>query len=290
MSKSILRYTFWSLSKLPFGLLYLLSDVLYVLIYHVFGYRKKIVFKNLINSFPEKKEEEIQLIAKKFYKKFPDLIVEAIKMASITEQEVIDRVELINTEEVYRHFDSGKGIICVTSHYSNWEWGIHRLSFMTDFPRLVIYKPLNNKDFDDVYNGIRTRFGATMVPMKQILRHIVRLRNSPYFSVFVADQTPVYQDSDYYLTFLNQDSLVYTGPERIAKMTNNPIVFCEIIPKEKRGYYYSKFTTLVEDPSAYEPFEITHIHNKYTEELIRRKPEYWLWTHNRWKRQRREKA
>ena len=290
MSKSILKYTFWTISKLPFGILYLISDALYILIFHVIGYRKKVVFKNLRNSFPEKSEVEIQQIAKKFYKKFPDLIVEAIKMASISEEEVKKRVELINPEEVDRHLNNGKGIICVTSHYSNWEWGIHRLSFMTDSPRLVIYKPLNNKDFDDVYNGIRTRFGATMVPMKQILRHIARLRNMPYFSVFVADQTPVYQDSDYYLAFLNQESLVYTGPERIAKITNNPIVFCEIIPKEKRGYYYSKFTTLVEDPSQHEPYEITHIHNKYTEELIRQKPEYWLWTHNRWKRQRKNKA
>lgn len=290
MSKSIFKFIFWSLSQLPFGILYLLSDALYVLIYYILGYRKKVVFKNLRNSFPEKSETEILEIAKKFYKKFPDLIVEVIKMASISEQEVIERVELTNPEEVERHLNSGKGVICVTSHYANWELGIHRLSFMTNFPRLVIYKPLNNKSFDEVYNNIRTRFGATMVPMKQILRHLVRLKNSPYVSVFVADQTPVYQDSDYFLTFLNQDALVYTGPERLSKMTNNPIVFCEIIPKEKRGYYYANFTTLVENPVEYAPYEITHIHNKYTEELIRKKPEYWLWTHNRWKRQRRNKS
>ncbi|MGN0002658.1 MAG: lysophospholipid acyltransferase family protein [Sphingobacterium composti] len=290
MSKGILQFIFRSISILPFSILYIISDVLFVLIYYVIGYRKKVVFKNLRNSFPEISEKEIEGIAKRFYKYFPDLIVEAIKMASITQQEVIERIELLNTDEIERHFLNGKGIICVTSHYSNWEWGIHRLSFMTDYPRLVIYKPLNNKDFDQVYNGIRTRFGATMVPMKQILRHIVKLRNSPYFSVFVADQTPVYQESDYFLNFLNQETLVYTGPERIAKMTNNPVVFCEIIPKDKRGFYYAKFTTLVENPSAYEPYEITQIHNKYTEELIRKKPEYWLWTHNRWKRKRRNKA
>ncbi|MCA5003564.1 lysophospholipid acyltransferase family protein [Sphingobacterium bovistauri] len=287
MSKSILKFLFWSVSLLPHGILYLLSDALYILIYYVFGYRKKVVLKNLRKSFPEKSEQEIKSIAKIFYKKFPDLIVEAIKMASISEEEVKKRVELINPEEINRHLDAGRGIICVTSHYSNWEMGIHRLSFMTEYPKLVIYKPLNNKNFNEVFNNIRTRFGAQMVPMKQILRHIVKLKNQPYFSVFVADQTPVYQDSDYYLTFLNQETLVYTGAERIAKLTNNPIVFCEIIPKEKRGYYYSKFTTLVEDPSKHEPYEITHIHNKYTEDLIRKNPPYWLWTHNRWKRQRR---
>ena len=290
MSKSILKFIFWSLSKLPFSALYLLSDALYLLIYYVFGYRKKVVFKNLRNSFPEKTELEIQQIAKKFYRYFPDLIVEAIKMADISEQEVIKRIELLNPEEVYQHFDKGKAVIGVTAHYGNWELGIFRLSLMTKNPRLIIYKPLNNKAFDEVYNGIRTRFGATMVPMKQILRHIVRLRNTPHISMFVADQTPVYQDSDYFMPFLNQEALVYTGTERIAKMTNNPVVYCHIGRKEKRGHYYCKFTTLVENPAEHAEHEITHIHNRFTEKMIRENPPYWLWTHNRWKRQRRNQA
>ncbi|WP_262506569.1 lysophospholipid acyltransferase family protein [Sphingobacterium sp. T2] len=179
MSKSILKIVFWTLSKLPFSVLYLLSDVLYVLIYYIIGYRKKVVFKNLRNSFPEKSEEEILHIAKKFYRYFPDLIVECIKMANLSAEEVLKRMELINEEEVHRHLNAGKAIIGVTAHYSNWEWGIFRLSLLTEHPKLIIYKPLNNKAFDEVYNDIRTRFGATMVPMKQILRHIVRLRQYP---------------------------------------------------------------------------------------------------------------
>jgi KDO2-lipid IV(A) lauroyltransferase len=158
---------------------------------------------------------------------------------------------------------------------------------MTDHPKLIIYKPLNNKDFDDIYNNIRTRFGATMVPMKQILRHIVKLKNQLHISMFVADQTPVYQESDYFMDFLNQEALVYTGTERIAKMTGNPVVFCHIGRKEKRGYYFCKFTTLVEDPSQCVTHEITHIHNRFTEQIIRNEPAYWLWSHNRWKRKRR---
>ncbi|GAA4512571.1 lysophospholipid acyltransferase family protein [Sphingobacterium thermophilum] len=290
MSKSILKIVFWTLSKLPFSVLYLLSDVLYVLIYYIIGYRKKVVFKNLRNSFPEKSEEEILHIAKKFYRYFPDLIVECIKMANLSAEEVLKRMELINEEEVHRHLNAGKAIIGVTAHYSNWEWGIFRLSLLTEHPKLIIYKPLNNKAFDEVYNDIRTRFGATMVPMKQILRHIVRLRNTPHISMFVADQTPLYQDSDYFMPFLNQEALVYTGTERIAKMTNFPVVYCHIGRKEKRGYYYCKFTTLVEDPSQYGEHEITQIHNQFTEKMIRENPPYWLWTHNRWKRQRRNKS
>ncbi len=289
MTKNILYSVLWIISKLPFWMLYLISDFLYVFIYHVIGYREKIVLKNLRNSFPEKSEEEIAALTKKFYRYFPDIIVETIKMMSISEQEVLKRIELLNTDEVYRHFDAGKAVIGVTAHYCNWELGIHRLSLMTTNPRLIIYKPLNNKDFNQIFNNIRTRFGATMVPMKQILRHIVKLKSGPHISIFVADQTPLYQDSDYFMEFMNQDTLVYTGTERIAKMTNNPVVFCEIRRKSKRGHYYCKFTTLVEDPSVCAPYEITHLHNQFTERIINEEPQYWLWSHNRWKRQRKDK-
>lgn len=289
MGKNILSTVLWLISKIPFWILYIISDILFVFIYYVIGYRKKIVYKNLRNSFPEKSEKEIHKIAKSFYRYLPDIIVETIKMISISEKEVLKRIELVDADEIYRHFDQGKAVIGVTSHYCNWEMGIHRLSFMTDFPRLVIYKPLNNKDFNTIFNSIRTRFGATMVPMKQILRHIVKLKDKPHISIFVADQTPMYQDSDYFMPFLNQEALVYTGTARIAKLTGNPVVFCQIERKEKRGYYFCKFTTLVEDPALYEEYEITQLHNKFTEELIRKKPAYWLWSHNRWKRQRRER-
>lgn len=287
MTKNIIYSILWFLSKFPFWLLYLISDIIYVLIYYVLGYRKKIVYNNLYNSFPEKSPDEIKAIAKKFYRYLPDILVETIKMISISEKEVIKRIELINPDEVYRHFHAGKSVIGVTAHYGNWELGIHRLSLMTDYPRLIIYKPLNNKNFNSIFNNIRTRFGATMVPMKQILRHIVRLKNQPHISMFVADQTPLYQDSDFFMPFLNQEALVYTGTERISKLTENPVVFCEIGRKEKRGHYFCKFTTLIENPSLYPEHEITIIHNQFTEEIIKKEPAYWLWSHNRWKRQRR---
>ncbi|WP_270087562.1 lysophospholipid acyltransferase family protein [Sphingobacterium sp. SYP-B4668] len=287
MKIKILSGILFCLSILPFGVLYLLSDFFYYLLFYVVKYRKKVVLTNLSNAFPEKTKQERLLIAKKFYRFFPDLIVEAVKMRTISAKEVMKRIELINPEEVYRHFDSGKAVIGVTAHYCNWELGIHRVSLMTDNPVLIIYKPLNNKDFNHIFNSIRGRFGATMVPMKQILRHIVKLKKQPHISMFVADQTPVYQDSDYFLQFLNQETLVYTGTERIARLTHNPVVFCHIGRKEKRGHYYCKFTTLVEDASQYEEHEITKLHNRFTADIIREQPEYWLWSHRRWKRKRR---
>lgn len=289
MGKNILSTVLWLISKLPFWMLYIISDILFVIIYYIFGYRKKIVYKNLHTSFPEKSEKEIQQIAKQFYRYLPDIIVETVKMMTISKEEVTKRMEIINVDEVYRHFNQGKAVIGVTAHYANWELGIHRLSLMTDYPRLVIYKPLNNKDFNTIFNGIRSRFGVTMVPMKLILRNIVKLKGHPHISIFVADQTPMYQDSDYFMPFLNQEALVYTGTERMAKLTGNPVVFCHIGRKKKRGYYFCKFTTLIEEPALYKEHEITRIHNEFTEEIIRKEPAYWLWSHNRWKRQRREK-
>lgn len=287
MKEKLVYGLIYILSLLPFWCLYLISDFLYLLIFKIFGYRKRVVYENLRNSFPEKDEDEIHAIAKKFYRYFPDLLVESIKMASISAKEVRERIELLNPEEVYRHIDAGKSVIGVTAHYCNWELAIHSLSLMMDTPELIIYKPLNNKVFNTVHNKIRTRFGATMVPMKQILRHIIKLKNQPHISMFVSDQTPTYQDSDYFMEFLNQDTLVFTGTERIARLTKNPVLYCEIRRKAKRGYYFCKFTTLVENPDAYPEHAITHLQNQFTEQIIRDEPAYWLWSHRRWKRKRR---
>lgn len=280
---SVLSFFIYLLSLLPFWALYVLSDLGYVLLYHVIGYRKAVVFKNLRNAFPEKNEEERRQIARKFYRFLPDLMVEAIKMRSISVASVEKRMMLYQTEELERHFRAGKGVIAVTAHYGNWELGIHRISLFTENPALIIYKPLHNKAFDTVYNAIRSRFGAIMVPMKQTLRKIVAHRHQPHISVFVADQTPGRSDSHYFISFLNQHTPVYTGVEKIAKATGFPVVFCHI-DRVKRGHYCCTFTTLVEEPDKIPGHGITDIHNKFTENIIRRKPELWLWSHRRWKR------
>src|SRR5690606_5530880 len=274
MKKKSIDVSLYILSLLPFWVLYGISDGLYYLLFYIIRYRKDVVLDNLKNAFPEKSDGERYQVAKKFYRFFPDLVVEAVKMRTMSAKQVLRRIELLNPEEVYRHFAQNKGVIGVTAHYGNWELGIYRLSLMTDHPRLVIYKPLNDKAFNEVYNGLRSRFGAIMVPMKQILRHIVRLKNTPHISMFVADQTPTYQDSDYFMEFLHQETLVYTGTERIARLTKNPIVYCHIGRKEKRGHYFCKFTTLVEHPDDYQTHEITQLHNRFTEQIIKEQPEY----------------
>lgn len=285
MSKlSPIAILFWLISLLPFWALYLLSDALYWIMFRVFGYRKKVVESNLRNAFPEKSENELRSIADRFYRYLPDLILETIKMTRISAQEIEKRIQILNPEELERHFAQGKSIVGVTAHYGNWEWGTHRMSLLlAPRPALIIYKPLSNKSADALMNKIRSRFGARMVPMKQTLRKIVQLKGEPHMSMLVADQTPTFQESNYYMEFLNQPTLVFTGPERIAKLTNSPVVFCHI-DKVQRGYYTCTFTTLVENPQATENYEITQLHNHFTASIIRSKPEWWLWSHRRWKR------
>lgn len=280
---SVLSFFVYLISLLPFWALYALSDVLYVLLYHVIGYRKSVVYENLRNAFPEKTDKERRRIARRFYRFLPDLVVEAFKMRTISAREAEKRMVIYGIEELERHFAAGKGVVGVTAHYANWELGIHRLSLLTQHPVLIIYKPLHNKAVDTVYNAVRSRFGAIMVPMKQTLRKIVEYRQQPHISIFVADQTPTHKDTDYFIPFLNQDTLVYTGAEKIAKMTNFPVVFCHI-DRVRRGYYSCTFTTLVENPAEVPGHGITDKHNSFTEAIIRGKPEWWLWSHRRWKR------
>ena len=263
--------------------LYLISDLLYVLLYRVVGYRKAVVRENLANAFPEKSISERQEIERKFYRHLPDLIVETIKMRSISKKEVIKRYAVRNPEVMQGFMQKGKPVVVVTAHYANWEMGIFAISTVVNDPVLIVYKPLSNKRFDDIFNRIRSRFGAIMVPMKQTLRFVVKYKDQPHVSVYASDQTPTYEESDYFIPFLNQPTLVYTGAARIAIRMDSPLVFCHL-NRIRRGYYECLFATLTERPRDYTVHELTDLYNRYTEEIIKTKPELWLWSHRRWKR------
>lgn len=283
------RFSFTSLliyliSILPFAVLYVLSDLMYVILYRIIGYRKAVVRENLLKSFPEKTPQDRQEIERKFYRFLPDLIVETIKMRTISEKELRKRFILKNPELVTDLFRQGKPVVGVTAHYANWEMGIFALNLMSEFPTLIIYKPLANERFGAIFNQIRSRFGAIMVPMKKTLRYVVRYKDEPHMSVFVSDQTPRYTESDYFIRFLNQDTLVFTGAARIAKRIEAPVVYCHI-DRVKRGYYETTFTMITDRPNDYTEHSLTDLYNRFTENIIKNKPELWLWSHRRWKRQ-----
>jgi len=282
LGNRILSFFILIVSLLPFWVLYAMSDVLFFILYYLIGYRKTVIYGNLTTAFPEKSRKEIKHIAKQFYVFLADMFVETIKMRSIRAEEVKRRITLANEEEIHRYLDQGIPIIGATAHYGNWELGIHRLSLMTDKPVLIIYKPLSNKGFEKIFNQMRSRFNAYMVPMRQTLRQIVARKHTPHISMFLSDQTPVRSEADYFVSFLGQPTLVFEGMEKIARKTGFPVVYCHI-DRPKRGHYICRFTTIAAHPSATDEHEITLAYNKLLEDYIRAKPAWWLWSHRRWK-------
>ena len=285
MNKSLTGLSIFFLnliSRLPFRLLYIFADLLYVGLFHIIRYRRKVTQSNLANAFPEKSVQERNLIEKKYYRYLADMIMESLKMSSISQEEVQNRCRLINPEEVQRHYDHGRSVLLASGHYANWEWANLVLALGFQEKLFVIFKPLTDKIFGDHLNKLRSRFGAIMVPMKLTLRKIVELKNQKYMFGFASDQTPTRHESQYFTSFLNQPTAVFLGLEKISKTTNQPVVFLNIY-RIKRGHYEYTFTTLVEDPSATAEYEITNLHTQKLEEIIRRKPELWLWSHKRWK-------
>ncbi len=279
---SLAKYPLYIISLLPFPLLYLMADLLYAIIYYAVGYRRKVVQSNLRNAYPDKTDAEIYSIEKKFYHWLSDMILESVKMASMSPRTIKKRFRLNNPELISSYFSQGKPVLLVTAHYGNWEWGSLVLSANFREPLIIVYKPLTDKTFEGMMNHVRSRFGAIMVPMKQTLRKIVNYRSSTFWAVFLGDQTPVRQEAHYFTRFLNQRTPVFLGIEKIAKMTNAPVVFGHL-NRVKRGYYEATFSTLSEDPASTAEYEITEAHTRLLEKIINERPELWLWSHKRWK-------
>lgn len=285
MNQLLFRLTaflLYLISLLPFWLLYLLSDLLFFFLYYVFRYRRKVAGSNLANSFPEMTVKARADIEKRFYTYLADMILESVKGISITASELKERYKFENLKDITRHLDAGRSVIAVTGHYGNWEWGPIGIGLEMKEKVLVVYKPLSDTRFDNLINSMRSRFGAVMVPMKQTLRRITEYKDQPHVLVLVGDQTPAQEDSQYFTNFLNQPTAVFLGVEKIAVKTNDPIVYFSI-NRIKRGYYKCTVKSLVEYPMDTSEHEITEAHTRELENHIRLQPEYWLWSHKRWK-------
>lgn len=270
------------LSYLPFWFLYVLSSISYYLVYYVARYRRQVVRKNLLRSFPEKDINSIITIEKKFYQHFTDLIFENIKMTSISSDEITKRVTFIGLDVLKDYYAKGKNIMMCTGHYGSWEMMGMSLSVLNPAKTVMIYKPLTNKIFEEWFTTWRTRFGAIFIPMRQTLRVIEKYKNSPFLLGFASDQSPSKADSTYFINFLNQQTAVMLGIEKMAKRTDSPIVYFKNT-RVKRGYYEIECLPICDKPKETEPYEITKLHFKVLEEIIQQHPEYWLWSHNRWK-------
>ncbi|WP_214070301.1 lysophospholipid acyltransferase family protein [Mucilaginibacter sp. dw_454] len=268
------------ISLLPFWLLYLVADILFVVLYYVIGYRRRVTQENLRNAFPEMTDAERADIEKKYYHYLADLILETIKMTSISKSELQRRVVCTNPEIVKNYEAAGKSVTAVAGHYCNWEWA--GLEFSIDTRLFVIYKNLGNQVFDQFFIKMRSRFGAVVVPMGQALRSSVAHKNEFTVSVYAGDQTPPLETANYFTEFMNQPTAVFLGIEKIAKLIDSAVIFYDM-KRVKRGYYTYTIVPLMEKSKESATHEITEAHVKYLETMIRREPQYWLWSHRRWK-------
>lgn len=278
----------WLLSLLPFPLLYLLSDGLYLLLRHVVRYRRKVVRRNLRNSFPEKSDAELRAIERDFYHYICDYMLEEIKLLRISFASLCQRMRYENKAQYLKMIEKHGGIILLIPHYANFEWIIGMGSIMMpgDLP-VQVYKPLHNPYLDRMFRLIRARFGGYNVPKHSTAREIIRLRRAGKRMAvgLITDQSPGGQDAHYWTTFLNQETVFMDGAERIAKLMDFPVFYCEL-ERTGRGHCTVTFDLVTETPKQTAEGEITECFARRLEQTIRRAPAYWFWSHKRWKRKR----
>ena len=270
---------------LPMRVLYVLADFLYIIIYRVLRYRLKVVRRNLAASFPEKSEQERCAIERGFYHHFADYIVETLKLAHISLEELQRRAYVQNPEVVDRLMDAGHPCcLLLMGHYGNWEWYSGSTTRFADAVMYQIYRPLNNKAVDKLFIWLRTKFGSRVISKYETGREVVRLQRNKVRSVviFLADQTPSRQNLHYWTSFLNQDTAILTGAERLARKLDTPVVFLDV-QMLRRGYYTVELQLLSENPKETPENWITEEYARRMERSILRNPAGWLWTHKRWK-------
>lgn len=274
------------LSALPFRALYFLSNGMYVFLYHITGYRKKVVITNLKNSFPEKTEDEINAICKQYYSYLCDLFLETFKTLTISKKSMLKHCYFHpEAQKLFdRLADENKSVILVLGHLGNWEWAGNTFSLCCRHQLYVIYHPLRNKQFDGLMYKMRSHFGTKLIAKKDTFRTMLAQKGELNATAFIADQTP-FPDNAYWVRFLNQDTPVFKGTEIIAKKINYPIVYVNV-NRIKRGYYELNAEMLCEKPAATADEEITLMHTRRLEQDIIARPETWLWSHKRWKHKR----
>jgi len=290
MTYKIVYAIWYLLSLLPFWVHYLFSDFIYLILYKLVGYRKRVVRENLAISFPEKSKEELKRIERGFYHFLGDYLAESVKLMTISKRTLRRRLVFKNTEAIKECIESGQSCAVFLGHYCNWEW-------ITSLPLWVtpkaqcgqIYHPIENKDFDRLFLRLRQRLGAVCIPMQDTLRKILEFRQAgqPVVIGYISDQKPHWVNIHHWVDFLHHDTPVLTGTERIARRMNHAVFYLDV-RRLRRGYYEAEFKLITREPQQMPEFKLTDIYYQMLEECIRRAPEFWLWSHNRWSRTREE--
>lgn len=280
-------------SFLPFFVLRIIEKFVFFLLNRIVHYRGNVIMINLKNAFPDKNDEELKLIKTRFYRYFSRLMIENIKMFNLSNKDLQKYIELENPGLLNEYFKKGKDVAVMAAHYGNWEW---LLGLRKDIPHhpVAIYKPLNNKFFDHLIKHQRSRYGTELVNMREIPRVLLRhaANKLKVLTVFISDQSPVWEEIQYWARFMNQDTPVYLGPEKLAGKMKMAVVYFRVKIREDNRYSV-EVIPITDDASESDKFLITEHYFELLEQDIRNAPEYWLWSHRRWKltekRQRLEK-
>lgn len=276
----------WLISILPFRVLYLVSNILYLLLYYIIGYRKKVVSSNLKLVFSEKPKNELILIQKKFYRHLCDMFLEMAKTMTISESELKKRFKVLNSEEFQRLEHLNKSIILIFGHYASWEWSIVLQNYI-NFKGLAVYKKLANTYFDKLVRNIRSKFNTDLISTKETIQVINENETKGIKSItgFLSDQSPRLTKDVYWSTFMGIETPCFTGAERLAKKLDLTTAYLKVT-KVKRGYYEAEVITLAENSRDFKDYELTDLFLREVEKQIQEAPEYYFWTHKRWKHKR----
>ena len=281
----------WTLSKIPLRGLYILSDIIFLLAFHVVKYRRKVVKNNLQSAFPEKTSSEIRKIEHEFYHFFADYIVETIKMRSMSEREMKKRMTFTGVESMVNKMKEDKKMFAFIylAHYGNWEWVASLTQHIHDIDAHIngaqIYHPLRNKSFNQLFLNMRSQFGGANIPMKETLRYIIHARqnNQPTIIGFIADQGPKWNSIHHWTDFLHHKTPVFIGTEQLGKRVDALIYYAHM-ERIKRGYYRCHISLLTDEIKKFADYDVTDQYFALLEKSIQSHPAIWLWTHKRWKR------
>jgi KDO2-lipid IV(A) lauroyltransferase len=272
------------ISRLPFAILYLVADILFLLSFYVIRYRRALVRKNLKNSFPHLSQPELKRIEQKFYRNLCDYAVETLKLLTISMEELKQRMVFTNPEMFNEYKEKNQSVILLSSHQFNWEWLLVSGKLWLNIPIDFVYQPLNSRFVDNLMQACRLRFGGHAIKRNKVARELVKRKNILRGIAIVADQYPGRkQNKRYETTFLNQATVFFYGSQQMANLTQYPVLYSSV-KKIKRGYYTCTLVKVAEPPYAPDSEDVVRNYAKLVEEVVQKDPAGWLWSHNRWKK------
>ncbi len=273
------------LSSLPLGLLYALTGVLAWAALRLFRYRLKTVVANLSRSFPDQSAQGIDRLAAAHYRQVGEMTAEVIKSAALSAEAMAERVQIINLPMAQSLLAQGKPVLLVAAHQANWEWVLQALAIRLGYPLDVGYKPIRSPKVERAMRALRSRFGAHLVPAKELLADLLRRRHVVRGIAMLADQEPTTSEHQHWIQFLGQETAFYMGAEQMSRATRYPALFVAL-RRRRRGHYEIEFSPLAMPGEALAPGEFTARYAGLVEKEIRAAPADWTWGHRRWKLRR----